>query len=79
MDKYELSNYMANLTFIMDFHEKLGTTKNPFIVAEFEKLHGELVGKLQQENRNEARKSIEYKPAKAHADEVYQSLARSRV
>lgn len=46
--------HLANLTFIMDFHEKLGTTKNPLIVQEFERGHAELVKAL-EEKENETR------------------------
>ena len=46
MDKYELAGYLANLTFVMDFHEKLGTSKNPDMVKEFRKHHDLLTDKL---------------------------------
>lgn len=45
---------LASLTMVMDYHEKLGTTKNPLIVAEFIRLHEELLTTLEKEN--EARK-----------------------
>lgn len=51
-------NYLANLTFIMDFHEKLGTIKNPWIVKEFQKGHDEIVKELEEKHVNEARTRI---------------------
>ena len=56
MTKIELAGYLADLSFIMDHHEKLGTTKNPVIVAEFVRCHEALVQLIKEENSNEARK-----------------------
>ena len=65
MDKYELAGYLANLTFVMDFHEKLGTSKNPHIVKEFRKHHDLLTDKLRKENEDEARQSVKPSTPKA--------------
>lgn len=57
MTKYELVAHLADLSVIMDFHEKLGTIKNPFIMAEFRSAHDELAVLLEKED--ETRKSAE--------------------
>lgn len=58
MDKYALAAHLANLTFVFDFHEKLGTMKNPALVREFSRAHEALVDKLVEEEKdNEARRS----------------------
>lgn len=50
--------HLANMTFVMDFHEKLGTTKNPFVVREFQRLHKELADELEKKEKDlETRKS----------------------
>ena len=77
MDKYELAGYLANLTFVMDFHEKLGTVKNPCIVGEFHQHHTMLVEKIQKEREDEARKSTIYSAPKAWPDKINQGLTGS--
>jgi len=49
-----MAAHLANLTFIMDFHDRLDTTKNPFVVAEFQAMHEEFVQQLEKDD--EARK-----------------------
>ena len=39
-------NHLANMSIIMDFHEKLGTTKNKFIMREFQAIHDEVEQEL---------------------------------
>lgn len=56
MNKQELVAHLANLTFIMDVHERLGTTKNKFLVAEFMGRQEELHTILEKEQEDEARK-----------------------
>lgn len=55
MTKVDLVAYLANITFIMDHHERLGTTKNKFLIAEFMARQGELHTMLQKEQEDEAR------------------------
>lgn len=57
MTKYDLTTHLANLTFIMDTHEKLGTTKNTALVNEFHYCHDDLVRTLEKDH--EARKSAD--------------------
>lgn len=54
MNKYELVAHLANLTFIFDHHEKLGTTKNKALIEDFQAYHNELITMVEKEN--EARK-----------------------
>lgn len=53
-DKFELMAYLANMTFVMDAHEKIGTTKNLLIVNEFNFVHDDLLKLLEKDH--EARK-----------------------
>lgn len=55
MVKEDIVSYLAGLSFIMDMHEKLGTTKNPLLTAEFERGHKNLIETLQKEKEDEAR------------------------
>lgn len=48
-------SHLANLTFLMDFHERLGTTKNKYLLAEFHKENEELEKELKE--KHDARKS----------------------
>lgn len=50
----DLAAHLANLTFIMDHHEKLGTTKNLVLVREFQYCHQDLLDQLEKDH--EARK-----------------------
>ena len=52
MNKYELVAYLANLTFIFDFHERMGTTKNPLLLADFARHHALLLEALKKEQEN---------------------------
>lgn len=57
MDDIEaLATHMANLTFVMDFHEKMGTSRNPTIGREFQRCHDRLIHLL-EEKEDAARKS----------------------
>lgn len=49
-------NHLANLTFLLDFHEKLGGTRNKWVLAEFAKLNEELITEL-KEKHDETRRS----------------------
>lgn len=50
--------HLANMTFVMDFHEKLGTIKNAYLLREFNRQHQELVADLDKKEKDlETRKS----------------------
>ena len=55
MASADLINTIASISFIMDHHEKLGTIKNPILVAEFIRLHAELLTTLEKENEARTR------------------------
>lgn len=57
MTSSDILSTLASMSFLMDYHEKLGTIKNPLIVAEFTRLHAELLTILEKEN--EARTSAD--------------------
>ena len=48
------ARFLADLIIIMDFHEDLGTTKNVEILAEFKRVHEQLVKGIQDETRARA-------------------------
>ena len=53
MDKAELAGYLASLTFLMDYHQRLGTTQNTLVVAEYLAREAEFHNILKQEQENE--------------------------
>lgn len=59
MDKIALVAHLANITFIMDYHQRLGTTVNPLIAVEFTEQEKVLHGILKQEQEDEARSRSE--------------------
>lgn len=51
--------YITGLTFIMDFHEKLGTTKSPLIIREFQRETEQLVKDLETKEKELETRSSE--------------------
>lgn len=47
-DVEELVQHLANLTFLMDFYEKMGAPKNKWVAAEFDAYNAELINKLKE-------------------------------
>ncbi len=45
-----LADHCANLIYLLDFHEKLGTTKSPLIVQELTRANAELQEAILREN-----------------------------
>ena len=54
----DMVQHLANITFVFDHHEKLGTTKSALLVREFQRCEDELVKELtKKEKELEARSS----------------------
>lgn len=72
IDKYALTAHMANILSIMDHHEGIGTTKNAFLVKEFQSCEKTLFGTLEKEQKDEARTS-DQRPSGVNQDRTGQS------
>lgn len=55
MTSPEIIAFLSDITVILDYHEKMGTSKNPFIVAEFTHWHAELLKQLEKEHETRNR------------------------
>ncbi len=53
---YDLADYCANLISMIEFHEQIGTTKNPYLVYALGQAHDDLVTELKKEKEDGERK-----------------------
>lgn len=52
----DLANYLANLTILLEYYEKLGATRNRWVIAEFEAANAKFLEAL-KEKHDETRQS----------------------